>query len=114
MGRSYSYKSLYNQLKERNDSNFSRNYVIKDGNNIVSHAATGAEIDNAAILTYVITAPKSRGNGYATKVVGKLCYDLINEGKKIYLINYTDESTALYTKLGFKQVATIGKLVLKK
>ena len=51
-----------------------------------------------------------RGKGLATKVCSKLCNDLIDEGKKIYLINYTNESTGLYDKLGFKVLCDWGKL----
>ena len=69
-----------------------------------------AEIDEIAVLSNVITNPSYRGKGLATIVCSKLCNDLIDEGKKVYLINYTEESTGLYDKLGFEISCEIGKL----
>lgn len=114
MGNSYSFDGLLEQLVLRNEEKYSRNYIIKNEKEIISHAATGAEFNNLSVLSYVITNKKYRGKGYAVKVVGKLCYDLIKEGKEVYLVNYSDESTKLYDKLGFKISANIGKLVLKE
>lgn len=110
MGEFYELDELIAQIKEREDDNYGRNYIIKDEGKIVSNASTTAEIDEIAVLSNVITNPLYRGKGLATKVCAKLCNDLIDEGKKIYLINYTDESTGLYDKLGFEVSCEIGKL----
>lgn len=112
LGCSYKLNELANQLYERNKEGFVRNYVIKQDNKVISHAATGAENDKIAMLAYVITDPNYRGKGYALKVCSKICNDLINEGKKIYLINYSNESTALYDKIGFKICCKWGKLFI--
>ena len=114
LGKSYNNDELYNQLVERNIEGFSRNYVIRKDNKVVAHAATGGENEKVAIITGVITNPKYRGMGYASTVMSKLCADLLSEGKKVFLINYTDESTRLYNKIGFEQSIEFGKLVLKK
>lgn len=112
MGEFYDLDELICQIKERDDDNFGRNYVIKEGNKIISNASTNAELEKIAVLSNVITDKAYRGQGFATKVCSKLCNDLIDEGKKVYLINYTDESTGLYDKLGFEVSCEIGKLYL--
>ncbi len=110
INNSYTFDDLYKQILARNKEKYGRNYIIKKDGIIVSHAGTGAENDKVSVLNYVMTDPLYRGQGLATKVVGKLCFDLIKEGKKIYLVNYTEESTRLYDKLGFKVCCEIGKL----
>lgn len=103
IGCSYKLEELINQLYDRNEKKFTRNYVIKDGERVFSHAATGAENEDLAMLAYVITDKKYRGKGYAQKVCQVLCQELIEEGKKVCLINYSNESTRLYDKLGFEK-----------
>ena len=101
LGSSYELEELSKQLYERNKEGFVRNYVIKDNDRVVSHAGTGAEDEKLGMLAYVITDPNYRGKGYAKKLCKAVCQDLIEEGKKVYLINYSNESTALYDKIGF-------------
>lgn len=110
MGEFYELDELVCQIKEREDDNYGRNYIIKEEGRIISNASTTAEIDEVAVLSNVITDPSYRGKGLATIVCSKLCNDLIDEGKKVYLINYTEESTGLYDKLGFEISCEIGKL----
>ena len=114
IGKAYEVGELARQLEERNKSGYGRNYIIKLDGEIATHAGTGAEEDEMAVMNYVITNPKYRGKGLATKLVGKLSYDLIKEGKKIYLINYTNESSRLYDKLGFIISCEYGKLSIRK
>lgn len=108
----YSIETLYNQIKERNFEKYGRNYIIKENNKIISHGGTGAESNEVAIINYVITREEYRGKGYAKRIMKSLCSDLLKEGKKIYLVNYTNESTRLYDKLGFQIVCECGKLFL--
>ena len=103
IGCSYKLEELINQLYERNIKKYARNYVIKQDGKVISHAATGAENENLAMLAYVITDKDYRGKGFAKKVCQAVCQDVILEGKKICLINYSNESTKLYEKLGFKK-----------
>lgn len=105
--------TLANQIKERNKEKFSRNYYISLDSKIVSHVATGAENQNISIITSVITDVNYRCRGLANKCMQKICYDLVNEGKKVYLINYTQESGYLYEKLGFKVLCEYGELYLE-
>jgi hypothetical protein len=112
LGASYVLEELKNQLYERNKEGYSKNYVIYDNNKVISHAATSAENDKVAILGYVITDLNYRGKGLAKKVCGKLCNDLISKGKCVFLVNYSNESTALYDKLGFEICCNWEKLFL--
>ena len=113
LGCSYKLEELKNQMIERNQEGFVRNYIIKNEYcNVIAHAGTGAENENVAMLSYVITDPKYRGKGYAKKLCSAVCEDLIKEGKKVYLINYSSESTALYDKIGFKICCEWGKLFM--
>lgn len=112
LGSSYNLESLTQQMYERNVQKFTRNYVIHQDGKVVTHAATGAENSQLAMLSYVITDPKYRGKGLAFKVCSNLCRDLIEEGKQIFLINYSQESTGLYDKIGFKICCEWGKLFL--
>ena len=102
LGSSYELESLTQQMYERNLEKFTRNYVIRDNDRVIAHASTGAENEKVSMLSYVITNPKHRGKGLAFQVCSNLCKDLIEEGKQIFLINYSQESTKLYDKLGFK------------
>lgn len=112
LGSSYDLESLTQQMYERNLQKFTRNYVIHKDEKVIAHASTGAENEKLAMLSYVITDPQYRGRGFAYQVCSNLCKDLIDEGKQIFLINYSQESTKLYDKLGFKICCEWGKLFL--
>lgn len=113
LGCSYKLEELKNQMIERNKEGYVRDYIIKNENGlVVSHAGTGAENDKVGMLSYVITDKNYRGRGYAKKLCSAVCEDLINEGKEIFLINYSSESTALYDKIGFKICCEWGKIFL--
>lgn len=114
IGVFYDFDDFVSQIKERENDNYARSYVIKENDKVISNASTSAECDEIAVLSNVITDKDYRCRGLATKVCSKLCNDLIGEGKRIFLINYSDESTALYDKLGFEISCEIGKLYLKK
>lgn len=112
LGSSYELDALTEQLLDRNKQGYARNYVIRDSNNVIAHAGTGAENEKVAMLGYVITDPLYRGKGLAKKVCTAVCEDLRKENKDVFLINYSTESTALYDKLGFEQCCEWGKIFL--
>lgn len=112
LGSSYKLEELANQMYERNKDGFSRNYVIKKDNKVVSHVATGAEYEKIAMISYVVTDKKYRHQGLATKLLNYTCKQLIEENKEIYLINYSKESSSLYDKIGFNICCEWGKLFL--
>lgn len=112
IGGSYTFKTMHDPILERYNEKYGRNYIIKDGDKVIAHAGTGAENEKLGILNYVITDPNYRRKGLASKLCTSVCYDLIKDGKDVFLINYSNESTALYDKLGFKLYCDWGKLYL--
>lgn len=112
IGGSYTFKTMHDPIVERYNEKYGRNYIIKDGDKVIAHAGTGAENEKLGILNYVITDPNYRRKGLANKLCTSVCYDLVEEGKDVFLINYSNESTALYDKLGFKLYCDWGKLYL--
>lgn len=106
-------ESLKNQLIERYRQKFSRNFVLKDENKIIAHICTGAENSEIAILTNLIVDKDYRNKGIGKKLCETFCSSLIKNGQKIYLINYTKESTKLYEKIGFVKCCDWGKLYKK-
>ena len=108
----YTKESLLKQLLDRKKTKYGRNYVIKNGDIIIAHAGTGAEIENIAVVNFVMTEVKERGKGLASQLVKKLCYDLVNEGKKCYLMTLHSEVEKLYERVGFSKVSSYGKIVL--
>jgi predicted GNAT family acetyltransferase len=56
-----------------------------------------------AIVIGVATLPKYRNQGYATKVLYKLCSDAINAGKVLYLFYSNPVAGSVYRKIGFRE-----------
>ena len=110
IGASYTFDRLYSQLLELYETKYGRNYVLEDNGEIIAHVSTGAENDKVAIMTDLIVNPNYRHQGIGYKMCRHIANELINEGKKVYLINYTDASSALYEKVGFKVCCEWGKM----
>lgn len=113
IGASYSLDDLKAQFRERLTQGFVRSYIIKDGDRIVAHLGTGAEVGNVSIITYVITDAEYRGRGYAKMLYQAASDDLRKEGKEIYAVYYTDGAIKLHHSVGFKDCCEFGKLFLK-
>ena len=114
VGGHYEPQELKEQLLTRLEEGMGRNYVLKRDGEIVHHAATYAELDNLAVISGVITREDWRGKGVGTLAVRKLCYDLLNEGKKPCLFYYTKQAEGFYKKIGFEEGTGWAKLVLRK
>ena len=110
IGASYTFDRLYNQLLELFESKYGRNYVLEDNGEIIAHVSTGAENDKVAIMTDLIVNQSYRHQGIGYKMCRHIANELISEGKKVYLINYTEASSALYEKVGFKICCEWGKM----
>ena len=106
----FSYNELYKQLLERNKEKFCRNYVYKIDGKIVAHICSGAEDEKYAILTDLIVDKDYRKRGIGKKICQDFCKLMIDEGKEVFLINYTKESGNLYEKIGFKKECEWAKL----
>ncbi len=114
VGGHYQPEELKQQLLERAEEGFGRNYILKRQGQIVHHAATYAELDNLAVISGVITKDEWRGKGIGTLAVKKLCRDLLKEGKKPCLFYYTRQAEQFYKKIGFEEGTGWAKLVLGK
>ena len=101
IGGSYSQAEMALQLQERQESAFGRNYAIKGEGHIISHAGTGAELDDIAVISSVVTVPACKGQGLATNILIQLCHDLSAEGKTIYSVVYTPSALRMHEKSGF-------------
>lgn len=113
LGGAHTYETLYNQLFTRYKDGFCRNYVIKRDDKIIGHVCSGAEDKELAILTDLIVDHKYRGKGYGKDLCESFCKLMISEGKKVFLVNYTEHSDNLYKKLGFKVYCGWGKLYIE-
>ena len=114
IGASYDLEELGNQMYQRNRLGFVRNYVIKDNDKIVCHVCTGAEEEGIAIISGIVTDIKSRGKGYAKKLLSYVCQQLISEGKEVFSVYYTEAARKLHYRAGFLDYCGYGKLFIKK
>ena len=80
-----------------------RYYGIKEDGRLVSTASTSAETSKMAMVGSVGTLKEYRDKGYARKVVGKLTYDLIEEGKIPCLFYFNPSAARIYLSLGYKE-----------
>lgn len=110
IGASYSYEDLIAQMKERLTQGFVRSYIIKDGNKVIAHFGTGAEVGHVCTINYVITASGYRGKGLSTSLFRYACKQLREEGKEIYSVYYPENSRRLHHRMGFIDCCEFGKL----
>ena len=113
IGASYTLEDLKEQFRERLSQGFVRSYIIKDGDRIVAHLGTGAEVGNVSIVTYVITDKRYRRRGYAKMLYQAACHDLHQEGKEVYAVYYVPDAIQLHHSVGFVDCCEYGKLYLK-
>ncbi len=112
IGRSYKYDELAQQIIERNQSGYTRNMVIKDGNTVIAHACTNAELGDVAVVAELLVHKDYRRKGYASEIWRDLCNILLNENKEVYSFYYSDESRSLHKKIGFTEVCQWAKIVI--
>lgn len=112
IGASYSFDDLVAQMKERLTQGFVRSYIIKDGNKVIAHFGTGAEVGKVCTINYVITKNAYRGKGLSTNLFRYACKQLKEEGKEIYSVYYPENSRRLHHKMGFEDCCECGKLFI--
>ncbi|MNN97268.1 FR47-like protein [compost metagenome] len=66
------------------------------------------------MLVAVATHPDYRGQGLATRVVAKLCTDLLAEGKSLCLFYNNPQAGLIYKKLGFSDIGSWTMMYMKK
>jgi GNAT superfamily N-acetyltransferase len=76
--------------------------IWNDGENVAfaSYVLAGPK---AARVAPVYTRPEFRGRGYGAAIVGALCAELIQAGRRVFLVTdvANPTSNALYARLGF-------------
>lgn len=114
IGRSYDLDDLSKQLKERAEEGYTRNYVIRDGQTVVAHACTNAEMEWLAVVAELVVNKAYRQQGYATDIWRAICSTLLSEGKKVFSFYYSEESRSLHKNIGFFEVCEWAKIVFEK
>lgn len=112
IGKPYGYDSLYEQYCERKNSDFGRNFILRDSqtNDIICHAGTYAEIKQLAVIGGVITSPKYRGKGYSKPTLAALLKQLQDEDKRIFSFFYIPSARRMHEGVGFREIGTWSKL----
>jgi len=83
----------------------SRKYFIRRNGKIVSTASTAAECKDMAMIIGVATDPEYRKQGLATKIMSKMCLDLLKENKTVCLFYDNPAAGKIYERIGFRQIA---------
>ena len=111
LGKPYENDLLYQQLAERYQEKFGRNYLLRnEENKIISHVATYAELGNIAIVSGGFVVPEYRGQGQYANILGSMCKYLLDEGKSVYSYHY-DAGQSAHRNVGFKKIGDWAKLV---
>lgn len=110
IGSHYDIHNLESQLIERMDLYNCRNIIIRDGQKIISHAATYADEAGIAIIGGVITSNSYRSQGHGKKCVLKLANQLSKENKIPLLYCYDENTVKWYNKMGWSILSDCGKL----
>lgn len=84
----------------------SRAYLIRHGGRVVATVRTSAENSLSAMITGVVTIPGYRRLGLATRLLVRLCGELLAEGKRPCLLYDNPEAGTIYRRLGFTEVGT--------
>lgn len=114
IGKNYKLEELTQQLEQRNQEGYSRNYVIKNHDLVVAHACTNAESENIAVVAELLVHKQFRRRGYASEIWRAICNTLLSEGKEVYSFYYSEESRALHKKIGFTEPCQWGKVVFDR
>ncbi len=71
---------------------------------LITCVSTTAETSDTAILVGLMTDPAHRKMGYGTQCLQRLCFDLIREGKQVYLTYDNPDAGRIYRRIGFREV----------
>lgn len=88
------------------ESGTGRTYFIEREGQVIATASTSAENSISAMIIGVATHPSFRGHGLASRVVAKICADLLNEGKSLCLFYDNPQAGIIYKRLGFYDIGS--------
>ena len=112
IGRSYKLDELAKQLEERNREGYARNLVIKNGDMVIAHVCTNAELNGISVVAELLVREEYRKKGFASEIMREICSQLLAEGKEVYSFYYTEESRTLHKHMGFHEVCAWAKIVI--
>lgn len=93
-------------LRKKLESGTGRTYFIEREGQVIATASTSAENSMSAMIIAVATHPSFRGHGLASRVVAKMCADLLNEGKSLCLFYDNPQAGIIYKRLGFYDIGS--------
>lgn len=99
-------------LRKTLESHTGRTYFMKIDGRVAVTASTTAENSMSAMIVAVATHPDYRGQGLATRVVARLCADVLAEGKSLCLFYNNPRAGIIYQKLGFSDIGTWSMMYL--
>ena len=91
----------------RRRRNLARLKTVSDSEVLLSCALTAAECKDSAIISGVACDEKARGKHLGQRTVRTLCDELINEGKRVYVIALNDSASSFYLKTGFTFIGRV-------
>ena len=114
IGSYYDIVDLANQLTERMNTGMGRNFIVRDGDEIVGHIASYAEFDGLATTSGLIVAPSHRSGLLGAYLEKYLVDDLIKDGFFVYTFITARLRKRLLESMGNKCVGEYGKLMKKE
>lgn len=93
-------------LRKTLESGTGRTYYLEREGQVIATASTSAENSMSAMIIAVATHQAYRGQGLASRVVAKLCADLLNEGKSLCLFYNNPQAGIIYKRLGFHDIGS--------
>lgn len=106
--RVFSGFSTKEAMVNRLNNKTGRGYYIESGDEIISITQSTLETLSSAIVVGVATDPVHRKKGLAKKCMIKLCSELLDEEKGVFLQYDNPDAGRLYEDLGFK---SIGRMI---
>lgn len=107
------FPSWFYDSHKRIRSGFCNIYAIKDNEKFVSTAGYYVSSPNSALVSSVATLPSYRNKGYASNLVEFVTQEILNMGKKPYLLAANDDLISFYENLGYIKIGTEHLIYLK-
>lgn len=106
-------KALYTSKQmiiDRIEKNVGTHYMIRVDGQIIAQANSAAASEFATMIGGVATGYECRGQKLASKIVSRLCRDILAEGKKPCLFAIENEEHNMYVKIGFVKAGRWGTM----
>ncbi len=108
----YGINSLKNQLIERLNDKFARNFIIRDEGKIIAHIATYAEYKNIAVTSGLVVDKNYQNRMLGYILEAYLVQNLQNENFNVYTQVIARKRQKFLSAIGSKMLAEYGKMTL--